>query len=49
MAYDILVNGKDISTMEVQSAPKFTKEYIADRTDTLGITIPDGYEELKAD
>lgn len=49
MAYDILVNGKDISTMEVQSAPKFTKEYIADRADTLGITIPDGYEELKAD
>ena len=30
MAYDILVNGADISTMEVQSAPNFTKEYIKD-------------------
>ena len=26
MAYDVLVNGKDISTMEVKSAPSFTKK-----------------------
>lgn len=49
MAYDILVNGKDIKTMEVQYAPKTTKEYIADRANTLGIKIPDDYTEIKAE
>ena len=49
MAYDILVNGADISTMEVQSAPNFTKEYIKDRADKLGITVPDGYTEITAE
>ena len=49
MAYDILVNGKDISTMEVKTAPKFTKEYVADRAKELNVTVPDGYEELKLD
>ena len=49
MAYDILVNGADISTMEVQSAPNFTKEYIKDRADKLGITVPDVYTEITAE
>lgn len=49
MAYDILVNGKKPGEMEIQSAPKFTKEYMADRAKTLGITIPDEYEEIKAE
>ena len=49
MAYDILVNGKDIKTMEVKSAPKFTKEYLPDRAKELGITVPDGYEEISAE
>ena len=35
MAYDILVNGTDIKTMEVKSAPKFTKEYLPDRARSL--------------
>ena len=39
MAYDILVNGTDIKTMEVKSAPKFTKEYLPDRAKELGITV----------
>lgn len=49
MAYDILVNGADPSTMEVQFAPKFTKEYNADICNELGITIPDGYEAIEQD
>lgn len=49
MAYDILVNGKDISTMEVKSAPKFTKEYVVERAEELNVTIPDGYEKLALD
>lgn len=43
MAYDILVNGADISTMDIQYAPQVTKEYNASICDTLGITVPDDY------
>lgn len=43
MAYDVLVNGADISTMEIKYAPQVTKEYNASICDTLGITIPDDY------
>ena len=46
MAYDILVNGADITKMEVKAAPKFTKGYIADRADDLKVTVPDDYEKL---
>ena len=49
MAYDILVNGKKPGEMEIKYSPKFTKEYMADRAKALGITIPDGYEEIKAE
>lgn len=49
MAYDILVNGADVSTMEVKTAPKFTKEYLPERADALGITVPDDYEEISAE
>ena len=43
MAYDILVNGADVSTMPVQFAPKFTKEYNADICSALGVTVPEDY------
>lgn len=43
MAYDILVNGADVSTMDVQFAPQVTKEYNADIAAQLGVTIPDDY------
>jgi len=49
MAYDILVNGADPSTMDVQYATKFTKEYNAEICDQLGIKIPDGYEAIAAE
>ena len=43
MAYEILVNGADISTMEIQYAPNVTKMYNPEICSQLGITIPDGY------
>lgn len=49
MAYDILVNGADVSTMEVKFAPATTKKYDADRAKELGITIPDDYEAIEAE
>lgn len=49
MAYDILVNGADVSTMEVKTAPKFTKEYLPERAAALGITVPDDYEKISAE
>lgn len=43
MAYEILANGADVSTMAVESAPNFTKEYDAARCEALGVTIPEDY------
>ena len=49
MAYEILEEGADISTMEVQYAPNVTKQYMADRCEKLGITVPDDYEAIEAE
>ncbi|MGN1115274.1 MAG: ABC transporter substrate-binding protein [Candidatus Ornithomonoglobus sp.] len=49
MAYEILVNGADPSTMEIKYAEDLTKKYSADRAEALGITIPDDYEPLAAE
>ena len=49
MAYDILTKGADIKTMEIQSAPKFTKKYNEEICKTLGITVPEDYEAIKAE
>ena len=46
MAYDILVNVKDVSTMEIQNAST-TKKYDADRCKALGIEVPDGFETVE--
>jgi len=46
MAYEILVNGSDPSTMQIQYAPKFTKEYNATICKALNITPPDGYTAI---
>jgi putative ABC transport system substrate-binding protein len=43
MAYEILVEGADISTMDVRFAPNFTKEYNAQACEDLGITVPEDY------
>ncbi len=49
MAYDILVNGKDISTMDVQYAPSTTKKYMESRAAALNVQIPEDYEAIKAE
>ena len=46
MAYEVLVNGADIKTMEVKYAPKVTKEYNAANCEALGITVPDDYKAI---
>ena len=46
MAYDILVTGADVSTMEVRFAPNVTKKYNAEICSELGITVPEGYEAI---
>lgn len=49
MAYEILVNGADPSTMEIEYATDLTKEYNADICDTLGIEVPDDYVAIKTE
>lgn len=49
MAYEILVNGADISTMPVEFAPQVTKKYVPLRCDSMGITVPDDYEAILMD
>lgn len=46
MAYEILVNGADVSAMEIQFAPQVVKKYNADLCEALDITVPDGYEAI---
>ena len=43
MAYEILVNGKDISEMKVEYADATTKKYNKEIVEELKITIPEGY------
>ena len=43
MAYEILVNGADISTMNVEYASAVTKKYNADICSSLNITVPEDY------
>lgn len=47
MAYNILVNGDDISNMQVEAAPSVTKKYVKSRCEKFGLTIPDGYEAIE--
>lgn len=46
MAYQILAEGADISTMAVEYAPSVTKKYNAANCEALGITPPEGYEAI---
>ena len=48
MAYEILVNGADPATMEIQYAPQFTPKYNPTMCEALGLTPPDGYEAIEA-
>lgn len=49
MAARILADGEDISTMPIEYAPEFTKEYNADICSALGITVPDDYVAIGAE
>lgn len=44
-----VLQGEDISTMAIEYAPNFTKEYMADRCEKLGITVPEDYVAIEAD
>ena len=46
MAADILTGKADISTMTIEYAPEFVKKYNKATCDALGITPPEGYEEI---
>ncbi len=46
MAYEILAEGKDISSMDVRFAPQVTKKYNPEICSQLGITPPDDYEAI---
>jgi putative ABC transport system substrate-binding protein len=46
MAYEILVNGADVSSMEIEYAPQVTKEYNSEIAEKLGVTIPEDYTAI---
>ncbi|MDO4522920.1 MAG: ABC transporter substrate-binding protein [Eubacteriales bacterium] len=49
MAYEVLVNGADVSTMPIEFAPQFVKKYDAARCEALGIEIPDDYAAIETE
>ena len=46
MAYEILVNGADVGSMEIEYSPTFVKEYNPALCEALNITVPEGYTAL---
>ena len=46
MAYEIMVIGADISTMDVRFAPNVTKKYNAELCEIMGVVIPEDYEAI---
>lgn len=46
MAYQILAEGADVSTMAVEYAPNVTKKYNVANCEALGLTMPEGYEAI---
>ena len=49
MAYEILAEGADITTMDVETASQVTKMYNPTICEELGITVPDDYEAIEAE
>ena len=49
MAYEILVNGADVSSMEIQYAPNVTKEYNAANCEALQIAVPEDYVAIEVE
>ncbi len=46
MAYEILVNGKNPAEMEIEYDNDPVYEYVSDRCEKLGITVPENYEAI---
>ena len=46
MAYEILANGADVSSMEIAYAPVFTKMFNADICKTLNISVPEDFTAI---
>lgn len=46
MAYEILVNGADITKMEIEYAPQVTKRYNKDIADKFNLEMPAEYEAI---
>lgn len=49
MAYDILVNGADVSTMPIGYAASPAKKYNPDFADAIGFEMPEGYETIETE
>lgn len=49
MAYEVLVNGADISSMEIEYSPEVTKLYNKENCEYFNITVPEDYVELTAE
>ena len=49
MAYEVLVNGADPATTEIQFAPKTTYQYVSDRCEKLGVKVPSDYVAIEAE
>lgn len=49
MAYDILVNGADVSTMPIGYAASPVKKYNSDYAATIGFEMPEGYEAIETE
>ncbi len=47
MAYDILVNGEDISKMEIAYAPKTTRKYNKEIAAKFGLKLSEDYEAIE--
>ena len=47
MAYEILVNGADVSTMDVRFAPNVVKKYNPEMCEIMGVQVPEDYEAIQ--
>ena len=46
MAWDVLVNGADVSTMPIGFASSFSKKYNPEMCALLNVAIPEDYEPI---
>lgn len=47
MAYEVLVNGADVATLNVAFAPNVTKEYNTELCELLDVTVPEEYVAIQ--